>query len=118
MTFPVPLLREYGTCKTVRARFWPWLSGKSLSTLCDFAKAELDLVGPPRKVDVRLPGKGNSKSHGARPVHLFITMTQRIRTSRLSLKTSLSLELVEGEHASSSSLLLPIQILAGPCVVR
>ena len=23
-----------------------------------------------RKVDVRLPGKGNSNSHGARPVHL------------------------------------------------
>ena len=27
----------------------------------------------PRKVDVRLPGKGNSDSHGARPVHLIIT---------------------------------------------
>jgi len=27
-----------------------------------------------RKVDVRLPGKGNSNSHGARPVHLIITM--------------------------------------------
>ena len=25
-------------------------------------------------VDVRLPGKGNSNSHGARPVHLIITM--------------------------------------------
>ena len=25
-------------------------------------------VGP-RKVDIRLPGKGNSESHGARPVH-------------------------------------------------
>jgi len=23
-----PLLREYGTYKTVKARFWPWLSGK------------------------------------------------------------------------------------------
>jgi len=29
----------------------------------------------PGKVDVRLPGKGNSNSHGARPVHLIITMT-------------------------------------------
>jgi len=29
---------------------------------------------PPRKVDVRLPGKGNSNSHGARPVYLIITM--------------------------------------------
>ena len=27
-----------------------------------------------RKVDVRLPGKGSSSSHGARPVHLIITM--------------------------------------------
>ena len=44
-----------------------------------------------RKVDVRLPGKGNSKSHGARPVHLIITMIKWIRTSRLSIKKSLSL---------------------------
>jgi hypothetical protein len=27
-----------------------------------------------RKVDTRLPEKGNSNSHGARPVHLTITM--------------------------------------------
>ena len=39
--------------------------------------------------DVRLPGKGNSNSHGARPVHLIITMTEWIRTSRLSMKNSL-----------------------------
>jgi len=39
-----------------------------------------------RKVDVRLPGKGNSNSHGARPVHLIITMIKWIRTSRLSIK--------------------------------
>jgi hypothetical protein len=26
-------------------------------------------VRGPRKVDVRLPGKGNSNSHGARPVY-------------------------------------------------
>ena len=42
------------------------------------------------KVDARLPGKGNSNSHGARPVHLIITMTKWIRTSRLSIKNSLS----------------------------
>ena len=34
--------------------------------------------------------KGNSNSHGARPVHLIITMIKRIRTSRLSIKNSLS----------------------------
>ena len=43
-----------------------------------------------RKVDVRLPGKGNSNSHGARPVHLIITMIKWIRTTRLSIKKSLS----------------------------
>ena len=43
-----------------------------------------------RKVDVRLPGRGNSISHGARPVHLIITMRKWIRTSRLPLKNSLS----------------------------
>jgi len=44
-----------------------------------------------RKVDVRLPRKGNSTSHGAMPVHLIITMIKWIRTSRLSIKNSLSL---------------------------
>jgi len=43
-----------------------------------------------RKVDVRLPGTGHSNSHGARPVHLIITMIKWIRTSRLSIKKSLS----------------------------
>jgi hypothetical protein len=37
----------------------------------------------PRKVDVRLPEKENSRSHGARPVHLTITVMKWIRTSRL-----------------------------------
>ena len=44
-----------------------------------------------RKVDVRLPGKGNLNSHRARPVHLFITMIKRTRTSRLSTNNFLSL---------------------------
>ena len=48
-----------------------------------------ETISPPlgtpriRKVDVRLPGKGNS--HGARPVHLIITMIKWIRTSRLAM---------------------------------
>ena len=37
---------------------------------------------------VTLPGKGNSNSHGARPVHLIITMLKWILTSRLSIKNS------------------------------
>jgi len=42
-----------------------------------------------RVVDVRLPGKGNSNSHGARPAHLIITTIKWFRTSRLSIKNSL-----------------------------
>jgi len=41
------------------------------------------------KADVRLPGKGNSNSHGARPVHPIITKIKWIRTRRLSIKNSL-----------------------------
>ena len=46
----------------------------------------------PRKVDIRLPGKGDSNSHGARPVHQIISMIKWIRTSRLTMKKSLSCE--------------------------
>jgi len=41
-----------------------------------------------RKVDIRLSGKGNSNSHGARPVHQIISMIKWVRTSRLSIKNS------------------------------
>ena len=47
-------------------------------------------VGLRRKVDVRLHGKGNSNSHGARPVHLIVTIIKWIRTSRMSTKDSLA----------------------------
>ena len=43
-----------------------------------------------RKVDVRLPGKRNSNTHGARPVHLIITTIKWIRTRRLSTINSVS----------------------------
>jgi hypothetical protein len=29
LAWPAPLSSEYGTYKTVEARFWPWLSGKN-----------------------------------------------------------------------------------------
>ena len=45
-------------------------------------------LGRTRKVDLRLPGKGISNSHGARPVHLIISMITSIRTSSLSVKPS------------------------------
>jgi len=47
-----------------------------------------------RKVDVRLPGKGDSNSHGARPVHLIITMIKWTRTTRLSIKKPFSRRMV------------------------
>ena len=58
-----------------------------------------------KKVDARLPGNGNSNSHGARPVHLIITMIQWIRNSRLSIKNSLSADLdIERQVAVPSAL--------------
>ena len=39
---------------------------------------------------MRLPRKGNSNSHGARPVHQIITMIKRMRTSNLSMKNFFS----------------------------
>ena len=47
-----------------------------------------------KSFDIRLPGKGNSNSHGAKPVHLIITiitMIKWIRTSRMSITQFLSL---------------------------
>ena len=62
---------ELGTNKPVNARFWPWLEPFLVRAFLHPLK-----VFPlrSRKIDVRLPGKGNSNSHGARPVHLIITM--------------------------------------------
>ena len=41
------------------------------------------------RVVVRLPGKGDTDSHGARPVHQIMVIIKWIRTSRLSIKNSL-----------------------------
>jgi len=46
------------------------------------------LLRQSKEVDER----GHSNSHGARPVHLIITMIKWIRTNRLSIKNSLSLD--------------------------
>ena len=48
------------------------------------------VLGLGTKVDVRLPGKGNSNFLGVRPVHHIISMIKWIPTSRLSIKSSLS----------------------------
>ena len=41
------------------------------------------------EIDMRLPEKGNSNSHGARPVHQIVSMIKRTRNRRLSTKNSL-----------------------------
>ena len=66
---------------------------KTLELLPFWSAVELVFFSSSRKVDDRLPGTGNSNSHGARPVHLIIMLIKWIRTSRLSIKNSLSLEL-------------------------
>jgi len=78
----------------------------------------LCFTGPSRKVDARLPGKGNSNSHGARPVHLIITMIKWIQTSRLSIKNSLSTGPASGpNHVSSSFGDVPSRPRADPVTV-
>ena len=44
------------------------------------------------KVDIRLPGIGNSNSHGAGPAHQIISMMKWIRANRLTTNNSLSHE--------------------------
>ena len=64
-------------------------------TVCTASCAGAELVAQgvgreDRKVVVRLPGKRNPNYHGARPVHLITTKIKWTRTSRLSIKNSLS----------------------------
>ena len=42
------------------------------------------------KVDIRITVNGNSNSFGARPVYLTLAMIKLIRTSRFSIRESLS----------------------------
>ena len=59
-------------------------------------------------LDVTLPGKWNSNSHGARPVHLIIKMIKWIRTSRLSINNSLSAQ------SARAAILVPARVPALP----
>ena len=58
---------------------------KGVSTFVE--EEQRNCMGGTRKVDIRLPGKEDSNSHGARPVPQKHRWT---RTSRLSIKNSLS----------------------------
>ena len=63
------------------------LQGMEGASLARLASQVVSRISP--------PGKGHSNSHGARPVHLIITMIKWIRTSRLSINSSLSGEQVK-----------------------
>ena len=67
-----------------------------------------------RKAGIRLPGKGISNSHGARPVHLIITTIKWIQGGRLSIQNSLSEGSCEGRQVRRGELLeTPAQRLPG-----
>ena len=83
----ISTLCEIYLCGRVSSRATPCAIRLFRSPLFLFSRG---CVSSFRKVDARLPGKGDSNSHGARPVHLFITMIKWIRNSRLSIKNSLS----------------------------
>ena len=70
--------------------FRVWSSPKTLRGCAGGPRSRQTVFCRDRKVDVRLPGKGDSNSHGARPVHLIISMIKWIRASRLSIKNFLS----------------------------
>ena len=76
---PSALYRADGTERAVQGHVLPAV-----------VLAKSNVNPPPRKVNKRLPKKRNSNFHGARPVHLIITMIKWIRTSRLSMKNFLS----------------------------
>jgi len=72
-----------------------WKSGGHTIILGCFAFPVFSTARPPTggaaaNAPRRCCAQGNSNSHGARPVHLIITMIKWIRTSRLSIKNSLS----------------------------
>jgi len=73
------------------SRFTVSRQWRALPDACQCTPRGWGVGGGTRKVDIRLPRKGNSNSHGARPVHQTITIIKWIRTSGLSIKKSLSL---------------------------
>ena len=85
---------EQATANRAYVNHWS-IAQEKLSVIFNWARAFSGCLGEgrdlvlcsvlSRKVDVRLPGKENSNSHCARPVHLIITMIKWIRTSRLSI---------------------------------
>jgi hypothetical protein len=72
----------------LRVTVFCWIRTDSYSTKKN--NVRMSAVIASRKVDVKLHGKGICNSHGARPVHLIITMMMWTRTSRSSIKNCYS----------------------------
>ena len=66
-------------------------SGPFLFYTCSTIAEKQPYSGRQSAADTRLPGNGNSHSHGARLFHQIITMMKCIRTSSVSMKNSCSL---------------------------
>ena len=70
---------------------WPTVGGSEVRHALGVAQCTVlslsNVLDHTRKVDIRLPEKEDSNSHGARPVHQKHRWN---RTSRLSIKNSLS----------------------------
>ena len=108
-TIPVSLPRcAFGTARTPEPGQWLQCQANG-SSVCRVLRQlrlnAVDLVHHVRVLHVahvvhlrQRPGVSNS--HGARPVHLIITMKTWIRTSRLSINSSLCEERVPKEPAS------------------
>ena len=75
---------------------------------CPFNRDSQGVAERTRKVDARLPGKGNSNSHGARPVHLIISMMKWSWTSRFSVQDSLP---CRAQSSRQTSGLFPVRVL-------
>ena len=93
-------VQESGEC------FWVWVRGFSVRGSARAVWGSVPSYRERFSVWGSVPGKGNSNSHGARPVHLIVTTTKWIWTSRLSIKDSLSgaqCPLTESERAEQGS---------------
>ena len=88
ITPPQHGMREHWTITFLSIRSFEIFPRERFQENCNCFR--MDVQPPPRKVDARLPEKGNSTGHDARPVHQIMSMMKWVRTSRLPIKNSLS----------------------------
>ena len=77
----------------------------------------LGLIKPLKKVNVRLPGQGNSNSHGARPVHKIILMIEWVVNKEISLSRKPSWQETEGHDITVFITGVPPGLITGSHVL-